>query len=109
MNIYIIIFIILVFIFIVNKLTCNYYEHYWNIAPYELYWNIFKCYSSDCVKDKSYKCYEWCNDLEEESAAEACRINCENYGDEQFHHLKVQNYLWDYLLPRFKKYSLLNE
>ncbi len=78
-------------------------EPYYDIAPYSLHWNMFKCAKPECVVRESYDCYKWCNDWEtsksrtgEEAgtfgAAENCRMRCLDYADEMFDSLKYQKY-----------------
>jgi hypothetical protein len=83
-------------------------EGYYDITPYEAHWNIFKCLDPKCIKDRSYKCYKWCNNWSEPGGQENCRLRCADYADEMFNSLKFQNYTWNYLNPRFRDVSLLN-
>jgi len=82
-------------------------EHYWDITPYEKHWEIFKCFDPECVKDKSYQCYKFCDHISEDGARENCRMRCLDYADQQFDYLKFQDYTWNYLNPRFKKVTIL--
>ena len=91
---------------------------YYDITPYEAHWDIFKCLDPQCVKDKSYKCYKWCDNINgsgisstsgTDGAAENCRLRCADYADEMFDSLKFQNYTWNYLLSRFDKVTLLKD
>jgi len=84
-------------------------EGYYDITPYEAHWNIFKCLDPKCIKDKGYECYKWCNNIEETGAAENCRVKCADYADEMFDSIKLQNYTFNYLLPRFSKVTLLKD
>ena len=85
------------------------YENYYDITPYNVHWAIFKCLDGDCVKKKSYECYNWCNNWPEAGASENCKMRCMDYADQMFDSLKTQNYTWINLLPEFSKYTLLNE
>ena len=33
----------------------NKIEGYYDITPYDYHWDIFKCYTIDCIKDKAKK------------------------------------------------------
>ena len=84
-------------------------EGFYDIAPAELHWNIFKCLDPKCIKEKSYECYKWCDNWEEPGGAENCRLRCGDYADEMFDSLKFQNYTFNYLLPRFDAVTLLKD
>lgn len=84
-------------------------EGFYDIAPIDLHWNIFKCLDPKCVKEKSYECYKWCDNWIEPGGAENCRLRCGDYADEMFDSLKMQNYTFNYLLPRFDKVTLLKD
>lgn len=84
-------------------------EGYADIAPYGLHWDIFKCLDMNCVQEKGYKCHEWCNMWAEPGAQQNCRMRCEDFSDIQAEQLKFMDYRWNYLLPKFKLYSLLND
>ena len=84
-------------------------ESFYDIAPYDLHWNIFKCLDPECVKKTSYECYKWCDNWEENAAAENCRVKCSDYADEQFDSLKFNDYTFNYLLPKFNKVTILKD
>jgi hypothetical protein len=100
--------VIFLILLIINK---QYKEHYYDITPYEYHWNIFKCYDSDCARKRNYECYKYCDNIinNRGGAADYCRLMCGDYTDLQYDHLKFNNYNWNSLLPKFSKYSLLNE
>jgi len=83
-------------------------EHYWDIAPYDLYWDIYKCFDEKCIRQKSYDCYLWCNNIREAGAKGQCQINCADAGDIQYQNLKLGYHDFNYLLPNFYNYSLLS-
>jgi hypothetical protein len=85
------------------------YEHFYNYTPYSYHWDIFKCLSGPCVRKKGRECYDWCTDnLVDEGNQEQCRTECLNYSDLMYQELKLDNYTFDRLLPRFEQVSLLN-
>lgn len=106
MTLLIILIIIILFILFYNH---NQVEHYWDIAPYDLHWDIFKCTDSNCARKKSYDCYEWCNNIADEKAKDNCQMRCSDYADQQYTSLKLNNYLFNSLLPRFKYVALWND
>ncbi len=87
----------------------NKIEPYYDITPYNMHWDIFKCLDANCIKDASYKCYRWCDMVREEGAATNCKTRCLDYADEMFDSLKLQNYTWSYLLPEFEHVTMLNK
>src|SRR5271156_6180909 len=108
---YIHILIIFLLIIIVVYFICSddLVEHYNDVIPDKLRWNIFKCYTPECIKNESHKCFSWCqnitslnknlelrSDVSSEDG-ENCRTTCLDYADEQFAELNVQGYIWNYL------------
>ena len=87
------------------------YETFYNITPYNLHWDIYKCLEGDCVVKESYKCYEYCRNIAEDGARQQCEIECLDIGDEVYDFLKYQNYNWPLLKANkyFKNYSILND
>lgn len=108
MDIIVIIIMSIVVILILLKQTSQ-KEHYYDLTPYNLHWDIFKCLDADCVIKKSYICYKWCDNWDEPGGSENCRTRCADYADEMFDSLKFQDYTFSYLLPRFKKVSILTD
>ena len=84
-------------------------EHFYDMAPYELHWDTFKCLDGDCVKKASYECYKWCDNWDEPGGSENCKMRCADYGDEMFDSLKFQNYTFGGILPKFDKVTLLKD
>ena len=84
-------------------------EPFYDITPYELHWDTFKCLDSECVKKNSYECYKWCDHWPEFGGAENCRLRCSDYADEMMDSIKFQNYTWGRMLPRFDKVSILKD
>ena len=82
------IIIIIIIIFFVYKQN-NQVEHYWDLAPYELSWDTFKCLDSNCARKVSYDCYNWCNNIGEPGAQANCQMRCSDYADQQFTSLKL--------------------
>ncbi len=85
----------------------NNIEHYADIAPYQLHWDIFKCLTMDCVKKKGLACYKWCSQWGEPGAAQNCRMSCFDNSDIQSDNLKWNTYFWNRNLPHFQGYSSL--
>lgn len=69
-------------------------EHYYDITPYNLHWNVFKCLNGTCAIKKSYDCFKYCDYIKESGAMQQCKVSCLNVGDEMFDYLKYQNYNW---------------
>lgn len=84
-------------------------EPFWDITQYSAHWNTFKCLTPQCIRDKGYECYKWCDNIDEEAAAEKCRVRCADYADEQFDAYKFQKYNFDLINNNFSKYSVLND
>ena len=87
----------------------NSVEHYWDIGPYKLYNNIYRCHSMDCVKDEGVKCYDWCDRWAELGGSEKCKLNCLDAGDKMSDNLKYNYAIWNRLLGKFDEFSLLDE
>lgn len=104
-----IIFILLIIILVYLSLKINKIEGYYDIVPYKYNWNIFKCFDPECVKRESYKCYKYCDYIQDEKAAEYCRLTCADNGDIQFHDVKRGWIQFNYLFPKFKDVSILND
>ena len=102
------IIIIIIIIFFVYKQN-NQVEHYWDLAPYELSWDTFKCLDSNCARKVSYDCYNWCNNIGEPGAQANCQMRCSDYADQQFTSLKLNNRTFNSLLPRFEHVALWND
>ena len=98
--------ILIIYIIFFNKS----YEHFYDIVPYNIIWDINKCLVGDCVINKSYKCYKYCANIQDSAAKQHCDIECLNIGDEMFDYLKYQNYNWPLNDSNkyFKNYSILN-
>jgi hypothetical protein len=99
--------ILLVFIYFLVFSKKESIEHFYDITPYQFHWDIFKCLDAECIRNKSYECYNWCYNIEEPGAKENCKMRCSDYADEQTDNLKLQHYQWNYLNPRFEHVSLL--
>lgn len=98
----ILILIILIFI-IANKK-----EHYADITPYKYHWDIFSCYDIDCIKQKGYNCYKWCNNLDRLGEREHCKIRCLDYSDMAREQLRLNQRNFGSLFGKFDSYSILN-
>ena len=104
--------LILVLIILIIYLSCEkkkHTEHYYDIAPYSNYYDIYKCFDDECLRDKTMKCYNWCDNIEEPGASEACRINCLDASDEQVVQLKYNNYTFNRVLTKVKYAALFNK
>lgn len=86
--------IILLCILLILLYKNNQVEPYYNITPYNLHWDIYKCLDGGCVIKKSYDCYEYCKYIVESGARQQCEVGCLDVGDEMFDFLKYQNYNW---------------
>jgi hypothetical protein len=86
-------------------------ESFYDVTPYNIVWDIDKCLTGSCVMDKSYKCYKYCDYIQDTPAKEHCQIECLNIGDEMFDYLKYQNYNFplEKVNKFFKKYTILND
>ena len=84
-------------------------ETFYDIAPYKQHWDIFECDTPDCIRNKGYDCYKWCDNIDEGAAAENCRMRCEDYSDQTYDYLKYQNYTWRNINGQFLGYSILND
>ena len=40
-------------------------EHYSDLVPYDKHWDMFKCFTNDCMLKKSYDCYSECDKIDE--------------------------------------------
>ena len=105
MLIYIVIILLLVYIINKNKQQI---EHYWDITPYPLHYDIFKCLDMRCVRATSYKCNRWCDKWPESGGRENCRLRCMDYADQQADYIKFNTYNFYKILPKFKKHALYN-
>lgn len=85
------------------------YEHYWDLGPYQLYYNIYRCHNTDCVIDEGVKCYDWCDKWIELGGSEKCKMNCLNASDYMMDNIKYNYAIWNRLLGKFDEYSLLDE
>nr|QBK89399.1 MAG: hypothetical protein LCMiAC02_04940 [Mimivirus LCMiAC02] len=97
----ILIVIIIILILILFSVFNKKIEPFWDITPHKYRWNIFKCLTSECVMDKSYECYKWCDNWPEPGGSNKCRRKCFDYADLQSDNLKYNNYFWNRLLPKF--------
>lgn len=102
-------FIIISIIIIFILLNLPKQEHFWDMAPYKLHWDTFKCLDSNCARKKSYDCYKWCLNIPEGAAKDNCQMRCSDYADQQYTSLKFNNYTFNALLPRFKHVALWND
>lgn len=84
-------------------------EHFWNIIPYQYHWDIFKCLDKECLYKKGKACFDWCNNIREDNAAQQCRIGCSDTVDQFNQSLLFDYYTFNVLLPKFKKVSLYNK
>lgn len=103
-----IILIIIVILLIIIYKWNNRMEHFYDVVPYEAHWNIFKCNTQDCIRNRGYECYKWCNNISQQGALENCKMRCADYSDQQFDYLKFQNYTWNGINRHFDEYSALN-
>lgn len=108
-NIYriLIIFIILaiiIYFFVNNKsfVGDEKVEGYYDITPYDYHWDMFKCLDMDCLKNKTKKCYDWCENWGETGGRHNCRMRCLDFADEFATQLKYNNVLWNRILPKFQ-------
>ncbi len=76
-------------------------EGFYDLVPYDLNWDMFKCLDPWCIKNKSYTCYNYCDNIKELGAQENCRMRCLDYADQTFDSLKFQNYTFNSALTRF--------
>ena len=83
-------------------------EPFWDLVPYNLHWDIFSCYTEDCLKKKSYDCYKYCAKLDELGGKQNCMMRCEDYTDQKYEQIRLQDRLWNFRLGNLKKYSLIN-
>jgi len=60
-----------------------------------------------CIRKHSHKCYEWCKNWAEPGASKNCEKRCMDYADQQSDYFKFNSYTFGLLLPRMKKYQLL--
>jgi hypothetical protein len=86
----------------INDGNNNSIEGYYDITPYDFHWNMFKCLDMECLKDKSLKCYNHCNHWGESGGRHNCRLRCLDYADQYASQLKLNNILWNRILPKFK-------
>lgn len=84
-------------------------EGFADVVPYYLHWNIFRCYSEDCVRQEGKKCYQWCHRWGEPGATNNCRMRCFDYADQMMDQLKFNDYTFYNRLPHFLGDSLLND
>lgn len=102
--------ILLIIIIIVIYYFNNNYEHFYDLTPYQINWDINKCLTGDCVIKKSYGCYKYCGFIDNDRDRHMCEIDCLDTGDEMMDNLKWQNYNWplDDSNKYFKRYTILN-
>lgn len=110
MNLTVIIVSVLAFFLIISTLIKKdgHYENYYDLVPYDYHWAIFKCYTMDCVKNKSWDCYKFCRQLGEPGATKKCRTRCLDYADIQAEQLRLNDYNFSYILPKFNDYTITN-
>lgn len=101
-----IIIILLIVICLLNNNKINKKEHYYNITPYKLHYDMFKCLDTRCLKKEVAKCYNWCDNIAEPGASENCRLDCMDDSDQQADVLKFNDYTWNRILPKFKPIAL---
>lgn len=101
--------IIIIIILTLYKFSNHSIEHYWDLAPYDLHWDIFKCNDSNCARKVSYDCYKWCENIGEPGAMINCQQRCSDYADQQYTSLKLNNRNFNSLLPRFNYVALWND
>ena len=101
----IIIIIMSIIVFFVWKKYNIKIEGYYDIAPYEFHWDMFKCFDFECLKDRTKKCYDWCANWGEPGGRENCRMRCMDYADEYATSLKFNNYTFGRILPKFKYFA----
>jgi hypothetical protein len=104
---YVLIILLLLIYFVFNTPI---YESFHDVIPYNIVWDIDKCFDGKCVMDKSYKCYKYCDNVQASEAKQKCQLECLNIGDEMFDNLKYQNYTWPLNKTNilFNKYTILN-
>jgi hypothetical protein len=85
-----------------NKRNKKAVEGYHDITPYDFHWDMFKCLDMDCLKNKTKKCYDWCNNWGESGGRHNCRMRCLDYADQYAEQLKFNNYNFNRILPKFK-------
>jgi hypothetical protein len=110
MYLFILIILIILILITIYKLfkKKDVVEGYYDIIPYNYHWNIFKCLTTPCIEKKSFECFRWCDNWEEEGAKNNCRMRCADYADIQTESLKYNDYTFKDILPVFNTYSLLN-
>ena len=84
-------------------------EHYLDLTPTYLLDNISRCYTKKCVIDESYKCYKYCDTIEQDNARENCRMGCEDFGDIVFKDSSYGYAIFGNSINKLVYYSLLNE
>ena len=85
--------VIIIILIVIVVMWMSRVEHYYNITPYKLHWDMYKCLSYDCITKRSHKCYEYCQNLKERER-KLCEIECLNEGDRLFDSIKWQDYTW---------------
>lgn len=106
---WLIIIIILVLLILILFYNSSHLEHYADLIPYGYFWRISKCYDLDCVKKESYRCYQYCNNIDEQGAQQNCRMKCMDFSQIQNMALREPNRDFNYLLPQFQKISLASK
>lgn len=101
---FILLALILILILVLNK---NKVEHFWDIIPYDLVSNVYKCNSLECIKDESYKCYRWCDRWKEPGGQNNCRKSCLDFADIMTLNDRYNNYTFGNTRGKFDEYSLL--
>lgn len=112
MNIVIVLVVVVILVMFITQILLNFnilksvdqIENYYDMTPYDLHWNIFKCYTPQCVKDEARKCYNWCDGRT--YSKQHCRIRCLDYADQYIEQLKFNNYTFNRILPKFKYFAL---
>ena len=107
MSLIIILLIIILLIYFYKKLYV--YESFYDLTPYKYHWDIFKCLDGKCIRQKGKDCYDWCNKWPEDGGRHNCRLVCLDNSDLMYQELKLDNYIFGRLLPKFNEVSLLNE
>ncbi len=81
-------------------------EGYYDMIPYKYHWDMFKCLDMECLKEKTKICHDWCNNWGETGGRENCRMRCMDFADQYAEQLKLNNVIWNRILPKFEYASM---
>jgi hypothetical protein len=94
-------------------------EGFWDVLPYDYHWNMFKCLDMECLKKQTKICHDACSEIKKKdkfvfsddqdakvSTRENCKMRCMDFADQYSEQLKLNNILWNRILPNFDKVAL---